>query len=128
MLEDEIKKLAQGANFATITTLAPDGMPATHVMWVDADDDYILINTETGRAKFRYVQRDPRVSVVVWDNDNPYHYAEVRGRVVETATGPEARKHIDELSQKYLGHEYSSDAIQTERVILKIEPQRQRVY
>lgn len=128
MLNDEIKKLAQAANFATITTLMDDGSPATHVMWVDADDDYILINTETGRAKFRYVERDPRVSVVVWDNDNPYHYAEVRGRVIETVTGVEARQNIDELSHKYLGHEYSSDAIQTERVILKIEPQRQRVY
>jgi hypothetical protein len=29
------------------------GRPMTHVMWVDADEDHILINTEAHRAKFR---------------------------------------------------------------------------
>ena len=54
----------------------------SQVMWVDADDDYLLINTETHRQKYKNVMRDPRVVVVVVDRDNPYHYVEVRGRVV----------------------------------------------
>ena len=127
MLEPNIKELAQGKNFATISTLLPDGSPATHVMWVDADEEHILINTETGRAKFRYISRDPRVSVVVWDHDDPYRYAEVRGEVAETVTGPEARRHIDELSMKYHGRPYGNP-IHSERVILKIRPTRQRPY
>jgi PPOX class probable F420-dependent enzyme len=127
MLEPKIKELAQGKNFATISTLLSDGSPATHVMWIDADDDYILINTETGRAKYRSVSRDPRVSVVIWDDHDPYRYAEVRGEVVETVAGPEARRHIDELSMKYHGRPYRNP-IQTERVLLKIRPTRQRTY
>ncbi|MDP9069457.1 MAG: PPOX class F420-dependent oxidoreductase [Actinomycetota bacterium] len=126
MIDEKIRKLAQQDNFGSITTLMRDGSPATHVMWVDADHEHILINTETGRAKFRNVQRDPRVSVVVWNKDNPYEYAEVRGRVVETVTGDEARRHIDDLSVKYTGKPYDPNAIQTERVILKIVPERQR--
>ncbi len=126
MLEDKIKKLAQGANYGTITTLLRDGSPSTHVMWVDADDEHMLINTEVHRAKFKNVQRDPRVSVAVWDAENPYTYAEVRGRVVETVTGPEARQHIDDLSVKYLGKPYDPNAIESERVILRIAPERQR--
>ncbi|MFN2593308.1 MAG: PPOX class F420-dependent oxidoreductase [Actinomycetota bacterium] len=127
MLEPEIKKLAQGANFATITTLLQDGSPITHVMWIDADDEHVLINTETHRLKYKNVQRDPRVSIVIWDNDDPYSYAEVRGRVVDTVTGAEARQHIDELSHKYHGYEYKNK-IQSERVILKVAPDRQRNY
>ena len=127
MLEPEIKKLAQGANFATIATLLPDGSPVTHVMWIDADDEYILINTETHRLKFKNVTRDPRVSVVIWEGADPYSYAEVRGRVVDTVTGTEARQHIDELSYKYHGHEYTNE-IKSERVILKVVPDRQRFY
>lgn len=126
MIEEKIRELAQQDNFGTITTLLEDGTPSTHVMWVDADDEFMLINTETGRAKFRNVQRDPRVSVVVISKDNPYEYAEVRGRVVETVTGDAARRHIDELSVKYTGQPYDPNAIQTERVILKIAPERQR--
>ena len=126
MLKDPIKKLAEGDNFGTITTLGPDGSPMTHVMWVDADDEHMLINTETGRAKYRNVRRDQRVSVTIWNGANPYEYVEVRGRVTETVTGAAAREHIDKLSMKYLGHPYDDNAIQTERVILKITPDRQR--
>lgn len=126
MIDDKIKELAQQDNFGTITTLLKDGAPNTQVIWIDADDEFILINTETGRVKFRNVQRDPRVSVVVINKNNPYEYAEVRGRVVETITGDEARSHIDELSMKYTGQAYDPQAIQTERVILKIAPDRQR--
>jgi PPOX class probable F420-dependent enzyme len=123
-----VKKLANAANFGTITTLMRDGSPSTHVMWVDADDEHVLINTEIGRMKYRNVKRDPRVVVTVWDSADPYSYAEVRGEVVDEVRGPEARAHIDALSQKYNGTDYSEDAIQTERVILKIRPLRQRSY
>ena len=125
MIDDKVRHLARGANFATITTLMADGSPSTHVMWIDCDDDYLLINTETGRVKFRNVQRDPRVSVVIWDREDAYSYVEVRGRVVETVAGSEARRHIDELSEKYHGMPYSN-LIESERVILKVAPDRQR--
>lgn len=126
MIDDGVKELAQAANFGTITTLMRDGSPSTHVMWVDADDEHVLINTEIGRMKYRNVKRDPRVVVTVWDSDDPYKYAEVRGEVVGEVRGPEARAHIDALSQKYMKRDYSERAIQTERVILKIRPTRQR--
>lgn len=127
MIEDFVKELAQGPNFGTITTLQRDGSPATHVMWVDCDDEHVLLNTELGRAKLRNIDRDPRVSVVVWDADDPLHYVEVRGRVVETIVGAEARAHNDELSIKYTGKPYDSE-IKTDRVIVKIAPDRQRLY
>jgi general stress protein 26 len=95
-------------------------------MWVDADDDHILVNTEVHRAKYKNVQRDPRVSVVIWESD-PNGYAEVRGRVVSEIRGPEARAHIDELSQKYEGHPFENPVV-SERVILKIAPDSQRIY
>jgi PPOX class probable F420-dependent enzyme len=128
MIDEGVRKLANAANFGTITTLMSDGSPSTHVMWVDADDEHVLINTEVGRMKYRNVKRDPRVVVTVWDSANPYSYAEVRGEVVDEVRGPAARAHIDALSQKYNGTDYSEDAIQTERVILKIRPLRQRSY
>jgi len=128
MIEDKVKRLAQGANYGTITTLLRDGSPVTHVMWVDADDDHMIINTDIHRTKFKNVERDPRVSVVVWNAENPYSYAEVRGRVAEVVRGPEARKHIDDLSMKYMGKPYDPNAIQSERVILRIAPERQRAY
>ena len=127
MLDKEVKILAQGNNFAAFTTLLPGGAPMTHAMWVDADDAHLLINTEVHRRKFLNVTADPRVAVMVIDATNSYHYAEVRGRVVATVTGPEARQHIDFLSQKYNGTLFPGENIKSERVILRIAPNRQRV-
>ena len=72
-------------------------------MWVDCDDDHIVINTEVALRKFKNVQADPRVTVTIWGRKNPYFFAEVRGRVVEVVPGPQARANIDALAQKYLG-------------------------
>lgn len=124
MIDDAFKQLATGANFAALTTLMPDGQPQTQVMWVDATDDHALVNTEVGRQKWKNVERDPRVTITVIDRDNPYHYAELRGRVAEVVRGDEARAHIDALAQKYTGKDYDPSMIKTERVILKIKPER----
>ena len=124
MLDANVKELASGPNFAAFTTLMPDGQPQTHVMWIGCDDDHLLINTEVHRQKFRNVERDPRVTVAVINAANPYAFAEVRGRVVETITGDAALTHIDALSQKYRNTDYEPQ-IESERVILKIAPDRQ---
>ena len=124
-IDPAVAELASGPNFAAFTTLLPSGYPMTHVMWVDTDDDHVLINTEIHRQKYKNVQRDPRVTVTVIDRSNPYRFAEVRGEVVETVGGDDARRHIDALSEKYLGRSYDPAAITSERVILKIRPVRQ---
>ena len=126
-VEPTIRDLAREPNFAAFTVLLRSGQPMTHVMWVDADDDHVLINTEVHRAKYEAVRRDPRVTVTIWKRDDPYRFAEVRGRVVETVTGPEARRHIDALSRKYRNRDYDEANIDSERVILRIAPDRQRL-
>ncbi len=124
MIDATVRSLCEGKNFAALTTLMPGGQPQTHVMWVGCDDEHVLINTEVHRQKFKNVEADPRVSVAIINAENPYSFAEVRGRVVETVRGPEARAHIDALSQRYRNEDYQPQ-IQSERVILKIAPDRQ---
>ena len=127
-LDQRVRELAQAPNFATLSVILRSGRPMTHVMWVDADEDHVLINTEVHRAKFRAVERDPRVTVTIWQRDDPYTYAEVRGEVVETVRGQEARAHIDSLSRKYRGKDYDDAAITSERVILRIAPETVRFH
>lgn len=127
MLEEKTRQLASGKNFAVLTTLLPDGSPQSHVMWVDHDGDHILINTEVHRRKFKNLSEDPRATVTIIDSENAYSYVEVRGRVVEEIAGREARDHIDALSQRYFGKDYPNP-IQSERVILKIEPERELIH
>ena len=125
MLDPAIKELAStGANFGTVAFRLPSGPIAGNVMWVDADDEHVIFNTEVHRTKFEAIQQDPQVTVTIWRADNPYSYAEVRGTVVETVTGDEARSHIDALAQRYMGRDYPGE-IESERVIVKVRPDRQ---
>ena len=123
-LDPAIHALASGPNYGVLATLRPDGGPQTSVVWVDSDGEHLLVNTEVHRQKFQNISRDDRVSVVVWDHEKPDREGEVRGRVVDTLTGSDAREHIDRLSQKYAGAPYGIP-IKSERVILRIEPVHQ---
>ena len=76
------------------------------------------------RRKFRNVEADPRVTLTIWDAENPYRYAEIRGRVDEVVRGPEAREQFDKCSYRYRGVPYPEEHIRTERAILRIDPQR----
>jgi PPOX class probable F420-dependent enzyme len=126
-IDAEIQELAQGGNFAAFTSLLPGGAPVTHMMWVDCDENFILINTEVHRGKYKNVLADPRVAVMIMDSDDNQRYADVTGRVVERITGPEAREHIEKLARRYMGKPFIASLIVSERVILRIEPDRQRV-
>jgi PPOX class probable F420-dependent enzyme len=104
----------------------PASVRKTQVMWVDTDDEHLLVNTVVHRQKYRNVERDPRVTIMIWDRDDPYRFVEVRGKVVDKVRGPEAREHIDKLSQKYRGGPYQTP-IRSERALLRIAPLRQVV-
>jgi PPOX class probable F420-dependent enzyme len=119
--------LAEGPNFAAFTVNLASGRAMTHVVWVDADGDELRVNTEVHRAKFKAIEKDPRVTLAIWDASDPYSFAEVRGHVARTTRGPEARAHIDALSRKYHGVDYNAANITSERVILHIEPEIQHV-
>ncbi|WP_306371577.1 TIGR03618 family F420-dependent PPOX class oxidoreductase [Nocardiopsis sp. CC223A] len=116
-------ELARGPNFAVLSTFMPSGRVQSQVMWVDADETALVFNTEVHRKKYRNVSDDPRVTAVVIDHLDPYHYVEVRGRVADVVLGVPAREHIDELSMKYLGDLYPARII-SERVILRVVPER----
>ena len=120
MLDPITIKLAQGANYAALTTLFPNGSPQTQLMWVDSDKEFLYVNTEIHREKYKNVNKDSRISILIWKNDDPFKYVEVRGNVVDSFGGQDARNHIDKLSEKYFNKPYPF-TVQTERVVLKIK-------
>lgn len=127
VVDDEVLALARGANFASFTTMLPSGLPVASLMWIDAEPDWLLINTERHRMKYRNVCRNPNVHVLILDGDDMGHYASVQGRVEDHVSGDGARAHIDHLAQKYLGTPFDPSRIVSERVLLRVRPLHQRV-
>ena len=126
-LDNKTIQMATGPNYAALTTLFKDGVPQTHVMWVDTDGENILINTEIHRFKYKNVLKDPRVTVMIWKHDNPFKFVEIRGKVIGEITGQDARENIDKLSQKYWEKPYPFP-IQTERIVLVIKPNKEVMF
>ena len=123
--DPSIKSLFENKNFAFVATSMKDGSPHVTPTWVDIEDSYILINTAIGRIKQKNVARDPRVSLSVVDNNNPYHMVTVTGEIVEQITGDEAENHIDKLAKKYLNKDkYPGRAPGEKRILLKIKPKK----
>jgi PPOX class probable F420-dependent enzyme len=117
-------KLFDGKNFAFLATVKKDGSPQVTPTWIDRENNIILINTAKGRLKHKNVTRDPRVSISLVDDQNPYSMVTISGRVIEqTAEG--ADEHIDKLARKYLNADkYPSHSPEVKRVILKIKPEK----
>ncbi|MEU0159328.1 PPOX class F420-dependent oxidoreductase [Streptomyces sp. NPDC006261] len=125
-LSTELRNLLDTPVFVNIATIQPDGSPQVSPVWVKRDGDDVLISTTVGRRKETNLRRDPRVTVVVQPADNPYAYAEIRGRAELTPEG--GQELIDELSLKYTGKpyaEFNPDSAQdAPRVVVRITPRK----
>lgn len=117
--EEQLALMRDRRGFAAVATLDRNGAPQTSVVWVDTDGEHVLVNTTNGRAKARHLRRDPRISVLVFDRDDPYRYFEVEGTAELTEEGADA--HIDELSRRYRGEDFTGPR---DRVIVKVAPTR----
>jgi PPOX class probable F420-dependent enzyme len=118
-LSDKHVALLKGLNFGVIATVGENGRLQTSVVWVDTDGENVLVNTTNKRAKGRNLRANPRVSISVWDNEDPYTYFEVEGRVELVDEG--ANEHISELSRRYEGKDFHTPV---DRVIARIRPER----
>ena len=122
-LPEDVRRLFDGANYAHLATLLPDGAPHSVPLWVDLEGDRIALLTSPGSRKARNLERDPRVAISITDRDQPFAMGLVRGRVAERIDGDRAWPIIDRLSQKYLGQPYP---LRTDRVVFLIEPEHAR--
>jgi len=124
-LTDKSRALIDAPNYAFLATVDEDGAPQVSPVWIDRDDDTILVNTGTGRVKDRNMRRDPRVALSIATEVNAYDKVDIRGHVVEIVEGEEADRHIDKLAKKYTGEDRYPDRREgEERVIFRIEADR----
>jgi PPOX class probable F420-dependent enzyme len=105
-LPPEVRELFEGANFAHLATLMPDGSPHSVAIWAGTEGDNIVFFTQEGSLKARNIARDPRVAISITDHDDPYQTAQLRGRVVEARGAEEAHALADALALRYTGEPF----------------------
>lgn len=105
-----------------LAVIAPDGTPSQSVMWFDLDSedpDTIVMNTRRGRAKERWLRRDPRVSVCFEDG---WTWYAMRGTAELDDDRERALAVIKALARRYDSDPASFDG--QERVTIRIRVEK----
>jgi PPOX class probable F420-dependent enzyme len=125
-LDDEgIRSVLEPPNYAVVSTLDEDGSILSVVVWVSLEDGELAVNSAKGRRWPTNLERDPRVTVIVYPGDNPYDYVEIQGTA--TGTREDADDHINRLAKKYINQdEYPFRQPGEERIKYVIAPSRVR--
>ena len=121
-LDETVRRILDGKNFATVATVRPDGSPQSSVVWVKREDDTVLFSTTAGRQKTRNLTKDPRVSISIFDIENPYMSVEIRGTAELIVD--EGKRLPHELSHKYLGEDPPREEPDEIRLIVRVTPQK----
>ena len=126
-MDERVRALLAGKNFATISMGRKDGSVFSVFTWIDIEGDRITLNSSQGRTWPRIIARDPRVTILISDLQDPYVYAQIRGRVTETQLEG-ALDHINQLSHKYHGHDYDGGFPGEVRVKYYVEAEHVNVH
>ncbi|MDK1010288.1 MAG: PPOX class F420-dependent oxidoreductase [Actinomycetota bacterium] len=102
-LSEEIRVALDDKVYVHLATLNPDGSPQVSVVWITRRGDTVLFSTAEGRIKPRNIAIDPRIALSFTPPDKPYNNFVMQGRVTKTST--DGTWLIDELANKYLGHD-----------------------
>jgi PPOX class probable F420-dependent enzyme len=101
--DQEVRALLEQPNYAVISTFNSDGSILSTVVWINTEDGAVAVNSAIGRRWPTNLERDPRVTVLVYEGQNPYNYVEIRGTATATRQG--ADEHIDALTKKYINQD-----------------------
>ena len=109
-LTPEQRTFLEERHFAVLATTNASGSPHLTVMWYFLDGDEIVFNTKAGRTKESNLERDPRVSLLVYA-DGGYRYMRIDGRVTAITDQEVTRRDIARMAVRYDGEEEAKVAI-----------------
>jgi len=123
--DPEVRALLDKPNHAVVSTFNPDGTIHNAVVWQEVHEGKLGLNSAVGRHWPDNLERDPRVNVLVYAQDNPMEYVEIRGTATSSIEG--ADEQIDRLAKKYIGADsYPFRQAGEQRISYAVSPDRVR--
>jgi PPOX class probable F420-dependent enzyme len=102
--------LTEGTRTAKVAVVRKDGSPLVTPVWFLVDGDgAIVFTTGKGTVKGRALERDPRVSLCVEDDESPFGFVRVDG-VAELSEDPaELRLFATRIAERYMGSDRAEE-------------------
>jgi PPOX class probable F420-dependent enzyme len=116
-IPEKLLPLVERPLFAALGTIRPDNTVQVSPMWFDYQDGALRFTHTTKRAKFRNLQLNPAMSLMIFDPDDPDRYVELRGRLLEAIPDPTGAYFVH-LGRRYGDPDTEPPANKADRVIL----------
>ena len=117
MIPEAFVHLLERPLYGALGTVGRGNTARVSPMWFEFDGEFIRFTHTTKRAKYRNLQQNPSMSLVVFDPDRPTHYIEVIGHLAEVPADPTASFFL-RLARRYGDADPTVPADSTDRVIL----------
>ena len=125
-LDPIYKQLLDKPVVMTLAVIGSDGRPGLTPMWCDYEGDHILVNTASHRPKCEWIRINPRLTLLLVNPENPYHWMSIKCTVAEEVReedAPNVTKQLDNIWTKYTGNEppygLRDPSIDEKRVLFK---------
>ena len=116
-IPDDLADLLERPLYGSLGTVRPDGTVQVNPMWFEFDGDAVRFTHTTFRAKYRNLQQNPSMSLLVTDPEIPQRYLEVRGALAQVIPDPEGAFFV-RLGQRYGDPDQQPPPDRADRVIL----------
>ncbi len=116
-IPDSHRPLLDRPIYASLGTIRPDDTVQVNPMWFEYDGEHLRFTHTNQRGKFRNLQRNPSMSLLLIDPDEPLRYIELRGRLVEAIDDPEGDFYV-RLGRRYGNPDQQPPPDKADRVIL----------
>jgi general stress protein 26 len=106
-LPDMYKQLLDRPIPVILGLIGNDGRVNMTPMWFDYEGDKVLVNVATHRRKVEWIRARPKVSMLLVNPDNAYHWVSIKATVDrelledDAVEGPRVTAQLDKIWTKY---------------------------
>jgi len=123
IIPDGYRRLLEQPLYGHFGTIRPDDTVQVTPMWFEFDGEHIRFTHKTNRQKFRNLQHNPAMALSILDPENPFHYLEVAGKLVDVVPDPTGEFYV-RLQNRYGNPSSTPPADKADRVILVMSIER----
>jgi PPOX class probable F420-dependent enzyme len=122
-IPEDLRDMLDRPLFAVLGIVRHDNKMQVNLMWFDFNGKYVKFTHTTNRAKFRNLRRNPSMSVLIVDPDDPMRYIELRGALVKVEPDATGDFYVH-LGRRYGNPDQQPPPDSADRVILHMSVDR----
>ena len=120
--------ISYGTRTAKVATVMKEGQPHVMPVWFVLNGEQIVFTTGADTIKGRNLRRDPRIALVVEDDEPPFAFVHMRGRATIHQDPEDLLRFATAIGSRYMGEDRAEEFGQRNAVpgelLVRVTPER----